>query len=82
LTSELLGRAVAELRGDLDLDDLALAVGQAAQLLGVLRLAGERRGLSPPHGVIAGMQALRLWALAIKELQAAGTGAEKPVPAE
>jgi hypothetical protein len=82
LTSELLSRAVADLRGDLDLDDLALAVGQAAILLGVLRLAAERLGAPPPHGVIAGMQGLRLWVLAIKELQAARTGTEKPVPAE
>jgi hypothetical protein len=82
LTSELLSRAAAELRGDLDLDDLALAVGQAAHLLGVLRLAGEQRGAPPPHGVVVGMQGLRLWVLAIKELQAAGTGSEKPVPAE
>jgi hypothetical protein len=49
MTPELLGRAVAELRGDLDLDDLALAVGQSAHLLGVLSLAGERRGAPPPH---------------------------------
>lgn len=82
MTSELLGRALAELRGDLDLDDLALAAGQSAHLLGVLRLAGERLGAPPPHAVVAGMQGLRLWVLAIKELQAAGTGAEKPVPAE
>jgi hypothetical protein len=82
LTSELLGQAAVELRGDIDLDDLALVVGQAANLLGVLRLAGERCGVPPPHGVIAGMQGLRLWVLAIKECQAAGTGAEKPVPAE
>jgi hypothetical protein len=59
LRSELLGRAVAELRGDLDLDDLALAVGQAAHLLGVLRLAGDGTA----------------------HLQAAGIGAEKPIPA-
>jgi hypothetical protein len=81
VTSDPLGRAIAELRGDLDLDRLALAAGQAAHLLGVLRLAGERRGLSPPHGVVAGMQGLRLWVLVIKEFQAAGTGVEKPGPA-
>jgi hypothetical protein len=48
----------------------------------VLRLAGERRGAPPPHGVVVGMQGLRLWVLAIKELQAAGVGTEKPTPAE
>jgi hypothetical protein len=65
-------------------DPPARTVGRrdAAQLLGVLRLAGDRHGVFPPHGVIAGMQGLRLWALAVKDLQAAGTGAEKPIPAE
>jgi hypothetical protein len=81
VTSELLGRATAELRGDLDLDHLALAVGQAAHLLGVLCLAGEQRGAPPPNGVVVGMQGLRLWVLAIKELQAAGNGTEKPISA-
>jgi hypothetical protein len=81
VTSELLGRATAELRGDLDLDGLALAVGQAAHLLSVLRLAGERLGVSAPHGVVAGMHGLRHWVLAIKELQAAGNGTEKPISA-
>jgi hypothetical protein len=51
-------------------------------VLAVLRLAGEQRGAPPPHGVVVGMQELRLWVLAIKELQAAGTGADEPVPAE
>jgi hypothetical protein len=64
------------------MDNLALAANQAAHLLGVLRLAAERRGAPPPHGVVVGMQGLGLWVLAIKELQAAGVGTEKPTPAE
>jgi hypothetical protein len=78
---DLLERATAELRGDVDLDDLALAAAQLAHLLGALRMAGERRALPPPHSVMAGVQGLRLWALAIKESQAAGIWPEKPISA-
>jgi hypothetical protein len=81
MTSDLLGRAAAELRGPIDLDDLALAVEQAACLLAVLRLAAERHSLSPPHDVLAAMRGLRRWALTIKESQASRTVTEKPVRA-
>jgi hypothetical protein len=69
------------LRGAIDLDDLALAADQAGCLLGVLRLAGERHGLSSPHDVVTGMRALRRWASTIKESRTARTGTEKPVRA-
>jgi hypothetical protein len=81
VTSDLLGRAAAELRGATDLDELALAAEQAGCLLAVLCLAAERHGLSPPHEVLAGMRGLRRWALAIKEFQAARTVTEKPARA-
>jgi hypothetical protein len=81
MTSDLLGRAAAELRGPIDLDDLALAVEQAACLLAVLRLAAERHNLSPPHDVLAAMRGLRRWALTIKESQASRTVMEKPIRA-
>jgi hypothetical protein len=79
MTSDLLGRAAAELRGSVDLDDLALAAEQAGYLLAALRLAAERHGLAPPHDVLVGMRGLRRWALAIKESQAGRTVTEKPV---
>jgi hypothetical protein len=81
MTSELLGRATAELRGAVDLDDLALAAEQAGCLLAVLGLAAERHGLTAAQDVLAGVRGLRRWALAIKESQAARTVTEKPVRA-
>jgi hypothetical protein len=69
MTDQALGRAAAELRDLASLDELALVAGQTAWLLGVLRQAGERLGVPPPHQVMVGLQGLRLWMLAIKEAQ-------------
>jgi hypothetical protein len=73
----LLDPAAAEARDTSSLEELALATAQAAWLLGVLRRAGERLGAPPPHQVLAGVQGLRLWTLAIKEAQATQLAADR-----
>jgi hypothetical protein len=76
--SPLPQQAAAELRRDLTLDELAVAAGHTAYLLGVLRQVGERLGVPPSHQVMTGLQGPRLWALAIRGVQ--GGQAASPAP--
>jgi hypothetical protein len=69
MRTSALNRAAVELREIACLDELSLAAGETASLLGILRMAGERLGVPTPHGIMVGLQGLRLWALAIKEAQ-------------
>ncbi len=77
MIDQLLERATAELHDTASLDELALATGQTAWLVGVLRQAGARLGVPPPHQVMVGLQGLRLWTLTIKEAQVAEPAGRK-----